>query len=111
MKNIGIVSDREKEFVHHICATDNNPNNIFDDTNSVVIRKCCCELKQDKINKTWAVFADDILLHVFQNKENAEQVYEYVYRDIRKLSDKWGCVIDGIINDDNVRYINEQPIQ
>ena len=102
-------SEKEREWVHSLCESDSYPNSVFVDTNSVIIRKGGCELKQDQINNTWAVFADNVLLHIFHSKDNAEQVFEYVYRDIRRSSDKWGCVIDGIINDDNVRNKDEQP--
>ena len=86
----------EREKVRALCNQDNDPRARFNPEISINNRIGSCELRHDPINHTWAIFIDNIILHRFQNREVAEQVFEYVYRDVRRSSDKWSCVIDGL---------------
>lgn len=89
------MPDSEREYVRSICLNDNVSEKYFSLNDACVCGQKGCELYQDVINNTWAIYIDGVQLHCFVQEKNAKLVFEYIKRDVRQSSDKWLSIIEG----------------
>ena len=95
IKNNCQTTDKERSEVRSLCFRDNAGIENFDKMDAAICKQNGCELYQDVIHNTWAIYIDNVMLHCFKSEKIARRVFEYISRDIRQSSDKWMSVIEG----------------